>query len=525
MSGSNKKQAKAASAEQAMKQQRSQRREAEEQKKQKLNTTIGVVVAVVVLALVAWNQGLFTSKTVAFSINGTSYTPAQVQLYYQDLLYNALMGQYTPEEGGQSYDFQTPTTDQLYSETATWHDFFTEEACRTLAKLHLVNEEAKSQNFQLPEEAATQLASTRESLETMWLGYSSSKSSFLKTQFNMTESEYLAMAELEIRANYYQTSIYEGFEFSDADYDNYYEENKNSLDVINYSQFRFEVTKEVEYDDEGNALEVSEEEEAVFEGLKVLASEDANKALEALEAGASFEEIEEDYAAFLNYTVFNTSKISSSFTGTDDASTWILSEEREIGDIGLAEDTVGDTCYYTITIFEGRERAEAPISDIRHILIPANAEDNYGEVTDEGWESSREIAQDLLDQWVADGADPEAFSNLAIDHSVDTSSASNGGVMTSVTAYDSLAQDFAAWIADESRETGDYGLVQNTESSIQGWHLMYFDDRGLPLWEENTRINLANEAMEAWTEETTGSVESDLTFHSGKNEVVPVSLF
>lgn len=525
MSGSNKKKDKASSPEEAMKKQRSQRRETEEKKKQTMYTVIGSVVAILVIGLVIWNQGFFQRSAAAFTIDGTKYTAAQVQLYYTDALYGALMGNYTQEEGGVAYDMSTPNDEQAYSATMTWHDFFAKEATLSLAELHLLGQAAKDAGFTLPAEAQADLEAVKSSLETAWVGRTTSKSSYLRLQYNMTEAEYLAMTELELLANYYQDYVYDSFEFTDGEYETYYEENQDSLDVITFSQFVFSAVPEISYDEEGNALEMTEEETAIFEGAKTMASYYGDMVLAALNEGATVEEIMEEYGEFATTYQEHVTKPTASIVASDSANTWLLSQEREEGEVELSVDSVSDTVYFTVNVYEGRDRASDKVANIRHVLIPANSEENTSEATEEQWAAAETQAQELLDLWVSEGADPTAFSALATEYSADSSSASVGGVMENVTIYDGLATEFQDWTFDSSRSTGDYGIVKNTQSATQGWHLMYFDDWGLPLWEHNAKINLSNDSLTQWAEALLDGVENRVVYGPAMEYVEVRSLF
>lgn len=110
---------------------------------------------------------------------------------------------------------------------------------------------------------------------------------------------------------------------------------------------------------------------------------------------------------------------------------------------------------------------------VRHVLIqPEGCEfDDSGYVvaTDEQWEACRAEGQAMLDAWVAEGATEDGFAIMAGQKSVDTGSSSNGGLYEGV--YEGqMVPAFNDWIFDETRQSGDYGLVK-TEF---GYHLMYF---------------------------------------------------
>lgn len=111
--------------------------------------------------------------------------------------------------------------------------------------------------------------------------------------------------------------------------------------------------------------------------------------------------------------------------------------------------------------------------DVRHVLImpeggttdPATGATTY---TDEEWAAAETKAQALLDAWVAEGATEEAFAEMAKEHSAD-GNAATGGLYEGV-YVGQMVDTYNDWCFDESRQVGDYGLVQTQF----GWHIMYF---------------------------------------------------
>ena len=109
--------------------------------------------------------------------------------------------------------------------------------------------------------------------------------------------------------------------------------------------------------------------------------------------------------------------------------------------------------------------------DVRHILLcPVSAEDSET-FTEAEWETCRQKAQALLDQWLAGDKTEESFAQLAAQYSEDPGSQSEGGLYTDVSQGD-MVETFDAWCFDASRQHGDSGLVK-TE---YGYHIMYFVD-------------------------------------------------
>ena len=142
---------------------------------------------------------------------------------------------------------------------------------------------------------------------------------------------------------------------------------------------------------------------------------------------------------------------------------------------------------------QGLTEDAGSLVDVRHILIqPEGCEfDDYGYVvaTDEQWEACRQEAQAMLDDWLSGGASEDAFAALANEHSVDGGSNTNGGLYTEVMSGD-MVEAFDAWCFDESRQSGDSGLVK-TEF---GYHIMYFVDSE-EIWYTYAKSTLISDLM------------------------------
>lgn len=127
--------------------------------------------------------------------------------------------------------------------------------------------------------------------------------------------------------------------------------------------------------------------------------------------------------------------------------------------------------------------------DVRHVLIMPEGADSStirSETFDEAaWEASRVKAEELLAQWEEGDKSEDSFAQLAMENSQD-GSASYGGLYTDV-VKGQMVEAFENWCFDESRETGDYGLVE-TEF---GYHLMYFVG-SRPVWTEYAESDLTN---------------------------------
>lgn len=124
--------------------------------------------------------------------------------------------------------------------------------------------------------------------------------------------------------------------------------------------------------------------------------------------------------------------------------------------------------YYGITADTGKMAA------VRHVLLvpegaTTDSSTGYVVATDEQWAAGLTAAQAMLDSWVASGAKEDDFATLANTYSTDGGSNTNGGLYEGV-FEGQMVENFDAWVFDESRKSGDYGVVR-TEF---GYHLMYY---------------------------------------------------
>lgn len=111
--------------------------------------------------------------------------------------------------------------------------------------------------------------------------------------------------------------------------------------------------------------------------------------------------------------------------------------------------------------------------DVRHILVMPQGgiegEDGQMTYSESEWSICQASAQAILDQWLAGEATEDTFAVLANTYSEDPGSNTVGGLYEQVT-QGQMVPAFDAWCFDETRQTGDTGLVQTN----YGYHIMYF---------------------------------------------------
>ncbi|MBP3927059.1 MAG: peptidylprolyl isomerase, partial [Clostridium sp.] len=154
----------------------------------------------------------------------------------------------------------------------------------------------------------------------------------------------------------------------------------------------------------------------------------------------------------------------------------------------------------------GLSKDSGPIVDVRHILIMPKGEAVDGTYTEAQWADALKEAERILALWESGEKTEESFAALANEYSEDGGSKANGGLYQGITPDASFVENFLNWSVDESRTTGDTGIVE-TEF---GYHIMYFVT-GEPIWMTAARDNylpyklnlVIEENMDRWPLEVT----------------------
>ena len=459
----------------------------------------GVVAAILVIALLVWDNGFFQKRTTAVTIDGEDFTPATVQYYYysamSETLYYAQWGLDT------GFDSSVDPKEQVKDEESgeTWYDYFLESGLAALTEDTMANHAAQEEGYTLPAEGQAYVDTTIKQLEqSVRASNYGSLNSYLRTNYGayMDEQTYRDILTAQTIAQYYKQAHQDGLTYSDEELETYYQENKDALDTFNYSVFTVQASIETTTtDEEGNTVDLTDEEkQAAFDQAKsqalATAQELQSKLSSGSDAAALAEEYDEQlYSASVDQTVMGSSFASSSYAD------WLYDTARQSGEVSIQENDQSSSYVYNYYVvqFDGRQRDESATADIRHVLVSAGSSP-----TDEQFAQAEEKAQSLLDGWKAGSADEDSFAILAVENTADSGSQRTGGLYTGVSRYSGYVEDFTNWCLDSSRQSGDTGLVKNTGSSTQGWHIMYFVGWNDPAWKVTARNTLASEATTEW---------------------------
>ncbi|MGE4276029.1 MAG: peptidylprolyl isomerase [Lawsonibacter sp.] len=486
---------------------REQKRQQEEKEARRSTIryiTVGLICVALALFLMVWNTGLIQRNATAATINGVKYTTADVQYYFNSTRQN-ILNYYSQYMGTLPFDYSTSTKDQVYnSETGeTWYDYLMDQAVETMSTYAAIYDKLQSEGYTMSDDAKEYLDNALVKLENTWQNSSyTSRDAYLRASYGpyITYNRFVALYTKGILISDYINSITDGFEFDSSDYEGYYQDNADTLDSYTLSQMVLKA-EVATTDANGNTIEMTDDEKAAaLDEAKAEKKAVADEIQSKLEAGADPAALAEEYATQLSGDAALSKTAVGSAISSAPYAEWVMDSARQAGDVTVSEYDGGSTSYYYyVVLFEGRERDNSPTDTVRHILVAADTDEGADAPTDEQYASAKTKAEDLLNQWKSGAATEDSFAQLAQENSADTGSATDGGLITNIYSGSGYVADFTNWATDDARKPGDTGIVQNTASTIKGWHIMYYvGATGDPVWQMTADSAMRSQAYSTW---------------------------
>lgn len=460
-----------------------QLREAAEARKSRnktiLYTVIGVVFVVLAALLILWNKGVFTKGKVAATVNGKNFTVTEVGYYY----------------------YPTANTYAQYGidiDDATLQQY----ALDALHQYAAMAAQAEADGYTLSEEGKAEVEETIQQLKRYATQNGMTFTAYIRAAYGpyMTESILRECLSRDTLATEYSNRHAESLSYDEAQIQDYYETHADEMDSFTYSAVFINGAAASSTDEEGNTIEATDAEKTAAMSL---AKATADKLVEEAETG-DFETLAEEAAEkdAGSYATGETTVLGASLANglNEDCKTWLIDSARRSGDITSIE--VAESGYWVLR-FESRFLDEESYGDVdvRHILIKAELAEDAAEPTDEAMDAAKAKAQEILDEFNAGDQTSESFAALAQEYSEDTGSKENGGLYEHVAPSTNFFTGFKDWIFADGRKVGDTGLVENTQSGQQGWHVMYLDKQNELLWRSTAIGAMKSDDMNAWIEE------------------------
>ena len=247
-------------------------REAEQRKKEKRSSllygTIAVVFVLVAAIAIIYRTNIIPKVVTAATIDGETYTAAEVPFYYLNAYQNIAGSGYAAYLGldtSASLKDQTITEDSVsmisamgYGEAEageTWYDFILNTALKQMAQVQNALAAAEAEGFTYPEGVQAQYDDSMTTLTAAAQASGVSVDQYLANAFGtslVNESLYgeqlMRMLQFEAYANAYADSL----TYDDATLEETYSADPNSYDKVSYESVSISGAAESTTDEEGN---------------------------------------------------------------------------------------------------------------------------------------------------------------------------------------------------------------------------------------------------------------------------------
>ena len=478
---------------------KAQQAQAARKKKTIVYSVVGAVAAVLVIALLVWRTGFFQARVSAATVGDETLSTAQLSYYYHTIRNNFTNSYYASLLG---FDSTKPDDEQVYDPTSgqTYRDYFMGLALENAQFACALEREALNSGHtedEIKDDLATAIANAKSAASSSGVSYSAYLrlvyGSYMSTGVFERELTRNLMASLVNNEKY--NTLYDSY--VQADLEDYYKENADSLDTIEYSYLYFSAPSVDTKDEDGNEL-AEDEVQKLEDDAKAEAKEKAEEALKAVKSGSTFASQAEKYE-------LTSSGDHTAVVGTSNVGSAYREDLLKLGkdECGLVEVDGG---YYVIS-FHDRYLVEEPTRDVRHALALAEYTTGENNVltapTDEAWAAAKAKMDEIQAAWDASGKTEDDFAKLANEKS-DDSDGTDGGLYDR--CYDGyFVPEFNDWVFDSARKPGDVGMVQHTAgegatSGYYGYHLIYYVGENEPVWMGTARSSLAETALSEWTD-------------------------
>ena len=443
-------------------------------KNRKIVISIAAVLVIIAAAAVFINSNYLRRNFKAVKLGDDSFSVVECNYFFHSsyLNYkNTIYTQYTDYASSLLPSEGTPLDSQIYDESTgeTWGDFFRNSALDDMTNISMEYNEATAAGYTLSEEDVADMEDTI----TMEKNYGTACGFNTFDEYlvdvygkGMTEEIYRGCMEKQYIASGYSGYIYDSFDYTDQELEDYYSENTSKLDVVSYRYFLVprEDVDETLYEDDA-ALEAAKNE------ALAVAEEKAQTYLDSVADEASFIAAAAECNPDLYGDEDSTLKHYKGELLGSYYKDWLLDDSRQEGDYTMTDGING----YYLVYFINHDDNHYNTVNVRHILISPEdvSEDDYDdtesyeEALDKARSDALEKAEEVYNEWTAGDATEQSFGELADEYSDDNP---EGGLYEQVSKYQ-MVTEFNTWCFDPVRQSGDSDIIYSED---YGYHIMYF---------------------------------------------------
>ena len=394
--------------------------------------------------------------------------------------YNDFVNYYASYYG---FDSSKSSKVQYYDEDnkITWYDQFIDSAKSNIKQLLTLCEAAKKDGLSLDDSDKKNIETNIDNIRATADNAGQTVDEYISATFGegLTENDVRQNLEQTTLAQKYYNKLYNSFTYTAEEYENAYNENKESYQYVDFMTFTFGYGT-VDSSDSSVTVDEKQKEitkKAANELAKVKTEQEfkdyitnyLNKNHDYVTNISSEEShTEEEYKTAIDAQVKAATVTNYAYETTTDVGKWLFDSSRNVYDTYVFD---GNSSYNVVMVLKTPYRDENIKKNVRHILFTSAT---YGSDA-----NAKKKADEVYEQWKKGEATEDSFAKLATQYNADSdpNSASSGGLYTDV-YQGKMVTEFNDWLFDPARQPGDTGIVKTN----YGYHIMYYVGESMPAW-------------------------------------------
>ena len=468
---------------------------AEEKARAKKEKQVSLITSILIVAALVCFMASFPIRSY-LTVHGTYVKVAGENIsrlefdYNYNMALNNYMNQYGTYLSYMGLDLTGDLSTQMYSDSLTFKDFFEKMAVENIIQTKALKAEAKAAGFtyDATKDYEDYLNYVSQAAEAAGM----TEKQFVQENFGAyaTTSRLKPIVMENLESSAYYDSVSDEKMPSDEDAENYYAENKDSYDSIDY---RMTVIN-AELPTEPTDLADKTEDTTTTDNTTGSTSTDSTTGTDT----TTYEPSEAEIAYVMEQakaeadtalkSIAKDGELKENAKRTSLASVtreWLFDESRKAGDTTVIEDETNNRYY--VLAFEKRYLDETPTVDVRAVILS-----NDGDVS----------ADSVLEEWKSGAATEDSFAELADKYNTASTTTSEGGLFEAL-SVSNVSDELKDWMTDSSRVQGDTAVIAPEGESYT--YVVYFIGTNEAEWMKSIKNTLLTDIMADYLEEITAN--------------------
>lgn len=469
-----------------LKMKRREEQKAKEKREKQFGTVLGILIVAALVCFVA----SFPIRTYA-TVNGTYVTVGgeKVNRVEFDYNYNIVSNNFIAQYGYMYYyymgiDLSGDLSTQMYTADLTWKDFFDEMTVDNIARNKALEREAKAAGFTY--DTTDEYAEYMDSLEQYASESGATMKQYIKQVYGVyaTEARVKPFIQQAMYVSAYYNSAVDELIPSRDEIQQYYEENKDNFDSVDYRIFSVDAQLPTEPTELADPTETAAPDGSAS-GEPSASEQTAYQPSEA-EIAAAMEAAKSNADKLLltiqtaGSRMVNVRRSDAVYLLRD----WLFAADRVAGDTTVIEDTTNNRYY--VLAFEQRYLDNTKAADIRMIR------------------TTGDMGQTILDEWKSGAATEESFAELYEKYKDPDMDSTSGGLYEAL-ASSSVPDEVKSWVFSDQRVSGETAVI--SPASSQYTFVIYYIAPNQEEWALEIQDTLQSERISDYIDELIDSVE------------------